>query len=831
MYIRRLNAMNVPFNFETARTKAAGKALLDSGATDNFISEDTWKRLGVGRKKLEAPITVYNVDGTENKQGKLTYYCRLRVKYDGKEDLQNFYLTDLGKDRLILGFPFLHKFNPQVDWRKGVLKEGMVTIQSAMLKHVNKITSQLQLKALRQLGAPKEGEALYLRKVNIAQQMAKNYQAKHGKEDNTIPKEFQKYQEVFSEEASKKFPPDRNPNYRIEFTEEAPSHLNCKVYPLTLKETEALKKYIAEELDKGFIEPSSSPFTSLVFFRDKKDSEEKWLIIDYRRLNKFTKRDNGPLPRIDLILDQFQGMEIFSKFDIRWGFNNLPIRKEDRHKAAIKTPIGTFQSKVLTFGMRNGPAAFSRLMQRDFATWLNKWHHYKDTTGANYMDDFGIGSRDTPLGREGHKECIHDLLTLMQKHSYHLKPSKCRWMQSQMEFLGVLMKKGVMRIDPSKREGLLNWPRVLKDKDDVRRTMGMLQYQRRFIPGFSHIARPIFRTLAKGPFHWTKEAEASLDQLLKTIERNPMVGLPDQSKQFEMETDASNYAMGAVLFQRDENDNRIDVGYFSKALTKTQMNYDVFGKEYASIIGALRNWCYLLEGARFPVKIWTDHANLAKFTELQRIPGRIARYMEFMSRFDIEIHHLPGRKNTQADALSRRSDHIPPEGEQHLGIPLPESLFIRYIRPAALEQNIRDTQKKEEFKERLKKWTEKYKLDQQGGYYWRGGALVMPDPDNLAKPLLEIYHDGPSSGHPGQAKTYNDITRYYWWPDIKEFVTGYIQGCAICQENKINTRHNTPPLNPIYPDEDAQPFQTIAMDLIVKLPDSHGYDSILKIKN
>ena len=258
--------MNVPFNFETAHTKAAGKALLDSGATDNFINVDTWKKLGVGRKKLETPITVYNVDGTENKQGKLTHYCRLRVKYNEKEDLQNFYLTDLGKDRLILGFPFLHKFNPQVNWRKGVLKEGTVTIQSAMLKHVNKITSQLQLKALKQLGAPKEGEALYLRKVNIAQQMAKNYQAKHGKEDNTIPKEFQKYQEVFSEEASKKFPPDRNPNYQIEFTEEAPSHLNCKVYPLTLKETEALKKYIAEELDKGFIEPSSSPFTSPVFF-------------------------------------------------------------------------------------------------------------------------------------------------------------------------------------------------------------------------------------------------------------------------------------------------------------------------------------------------------------------------------------------------------------------------------------------------------------------------------------------------------------------------------------------------------------------------------------
>jgi hypothetical protein len=245
----------------------------------------------------------------------------------------------------------------------------------------------------------------------------------------------------------------------------------------------------------------------------------------------------------------------------------LPIEEKDRHKAAIKTPLGTYQSKVLTFRMRNGPAAFSRLMQRDFAPWLNKWHNYKETTGANYMDDFGIGSKDMPLGKEGHRECIHDLLSLMEKHSYHLKPSKCRWMQPEMEFLGVLMKKGMMRIDPSKREGLLNWPRMLKSKDDVRRTMGILQFQRRFILGFSYIARPIFRTLAKGPFIWTEEARSSLDRILKIVERNPSVGLPDPTKPFEIEIDASNYTIGAVLFQRDNEDNRVDVGCFSKALT------------------------------------------------------------------------------------------------------------------------------------------------------------------------------------------------------------------------------------------------------------------------
>jgi hypothetical protein len=195
-----------------------------------------------------------------------------------------------------LGFPFLRKFNPVIDWKNGILKEGRVTIQSVMFKHIDKITSLLQRKALKQIGPLKEDEAVYIRKINFAQQMAKEYKAKHGEEEDSIPEDFRKYEKVFSEKESRRFPPDRHPNYRIEFTDDAPEHLNCKVYPLTKKETETLKQYIAEELDKGFIEPSTSPFTSPIFFRDKKDSNEKRLIIDYRRLNKFTKRDNGPLP-------------------------------------------------------------------------------------------------------------------------------------------------------------------------------------------------------------------------------------------------------------------------------------------------------------------------------------------------------------------------------------------------------------------------------------------------------------------------------------------------------------------------------------------------------
>jgi hypothetical protein len=611
MYIRRINAMNVRFKFQTAHAKAEETALLDSGATENFIDEETWKKMGVGRRPLSKSIKVYNVDGTENRKGELTHYCRLRILFDGKEDLQDFYITTLGKDRLILGFPFLQKFNPTVDWKRGRFKKGVVSIQSAMYKHLDRTVLAYQKRALKTLGRPKEGEAIFVRRANIAQEMAHQYQAKREKVDESVPEQFRKFTKVFSEKESRRFPPDRNPNYQIEFTDKAPEYLNCKVYPLTKLETETLKKYLADELEKGFLEPSKSAFTSPVFFINKKDGKEKRLVIDYRRLNEFTKRDNGPLPRMDDVLRQLEGMELFSKFDIRWGYNNMPIEESDKHKGAFKTPLGTYQSKVLTFGMRNAPAAFSRLMQRDFRTWLDKWQRYKDTTGVNYMDDFGVASKNTPLGREGHEECIKDLLTLMEEKSYFLRASKCKWMQPEMEFLGVLVKEGAMRVEPSKREGIANWPRTLKDKDDVRRTMGMLQFQRRFIPGFSHIAKPIFNTLKKGPFVWTDEAKEALDRIIRRIADDPVIKHPNPDKPFEVEIDASAYATGAALIQRDDEGGRVEVGYHSEALNKTERNYDVYDREFLALIRAFRFWRHLLEGSP-GIKVYTDHANLAK---------------------------------------------------------------------------------------------------------------------------------------------------------------------------------------------------------------------------
>ena len=144
VYIRRLNAMNIPFTFVTAHTTAEESALLDSGATENFIDHSAWKRLKIGKQELHEPMVVRNVDGTQNKQGELTHYCWLRVRYKEKESLQKFYLTDLGTDRVILGYPFLYEFDPTINWKKGQLMEGAVQIETARYKYLDLYVAKLQ---------------------------------------------------------------------------------------------------------------------------------------------------------------------------------------------------------------------------------------------------------------------------------------------------------------------------------------------------------------------------------------------------------------------------------------------------------------------------------------------------------------------------------------------------------------------------------------------------------------------------------------------------------------------------------------------------------------
>jgi len=294
----------------------------------------------------------------------------------------------------------------------------------------------------------------------------------------------------------------------------------------------------------------------------KKDMKEMRYIIDYRPLNEVTQRDVTPLPNLGQCIENLQGMELFSKFDIRWGYNNICIHSGDEWKAAFKTRRGLFEPKVMFFGLNNSPALFQRFMHMILEPLYKKYGHNsftihipgfdKDERAAleNYMDDCGIGTKATLEGRRLHIQIIHDFFDILAKHSLHLKLSKSVFMQPQMDFLGVQISKDGVTIDPAKVAGLRDYPRTLVNLRQARGFLGVAGYHRMFVPNFSAIAAPITRLTGKGvPFEWGPEQQEAQEKLIDLITNAPILVKPNLSRQFELEVDASQIATGAILYQ------------------------------------------------------------------------------------------------------------------------------------------------------------------------------------------------------------------------------------------------------------------------------------------
>jgi hypothetical protein len=225
----------------------------------------------------------------------------------------------------------------------------------------------MQMEAIQYHGRPKEGQALFVRQTNVAQQWAQ--EAEKGKVHltlKTIPKEYRCHTKVFSEEEAKRFPPDREENITIKLKPDAPDIINCKIYPLTKDKRELLQRWILEEEALGRIYAGSSQYTTPVYFIRKKDSQEKQIIMDYQHLNKWTVCNNNPLPNITTAMERLHGKMLFSKFDICMGYNNIQIAEEDQYKAVIKTQFGTYIPRIMYFGLTNAPPFFQRTMHRDF---------------------------------------------------------------------------------------------------------------------------------------------------------------------------------------------------------------------------------------------------------------------------------------------------------------------------------------------------------------------------------------------------------------------------------------------------------------------------------
>jgi len=248
-------------------------------------------------------------------------------------------------------------------------------------------------------------------------------------------------------------------------------------------------------------------------------------------------------------------------------------------------------------------------------------------------------------------------------------------------------------------------------------------------------------------------------------------------------------------------------------------------------------WSHLLKGTTIPVLVFTDHANLRYYREPRKIGPCIAGYLPEREQYNIILEYKPGATN-RADALSRRPDYKGPNPINDDVTVWPDHYFcdnhtsIRVFNMDSIGDNLDSCIKLAQYKEQplLKKWAITYNLSLLDGTHWyHGTALVVVADNALRRGVISLFHDHVTAGHAGITKTLQLITLYYWWPNLKTFITEYIKGCATCQMTKVNTHPTHPPIFPITPADNARPFETVAMDFITKLPQSGGFDTILTI--
>jgi len=387
-----------------------------------------------------------------------------------------------------------------------------------------------------------------------------------------------------------------------------------KVYPLSREEREEVREFVKKQLRKGYIWPSKSPQTAPVFFVGKKDGKKR-MVQDYRYLNEWTIKNNYPLPLISDVLENIRTKRLFTKMDLRWGYNNVRIKEGDEWKATFTMPEGSFEPTVMFFGLTNSPATFQAMMNELLRDLIN--------TGkvVVFIDDVIVGTET----EEGHDELVAEVVKRLEESDLYVKPEKCKWKVREVEFLGVVIRLEGIKMEKEKVKGVLEWP-IPKCVKDVQKFLGLANYYRRFIEGFATVARPLHDLVKKDKkWEWTEKEENTFKELKERFTKELVLAALDIDKKMRMEVDASDYATGGVLSMECEDGLWRLVAFLSKSLNETERNYEIHDKEMLAIIRGLENWRHLLEGARFKFEIWTDHKNLEYFMKAQKLNRRQAR--------------------------------------------------------------------------------------------------------------------------------------------------------------------------------------------------------------
>ena len=609
--------------------------------------------------------------------------------------------------------------------------------------------------------------------------------------------------------------------HKIDTQSHVPIHQ--RPYRVPVSQKPVIKKHIDDMLKADLIEPSMSPWCAPVVLVKKKSGETRFC-CDYRKLNSITKKTAFPLPLIEETLTILHSKRYFTILDCCSGYHQVPMAPEDAEKTAFAVENRLYQWKVMAFGLTGAPGTFAQLMQFVLGDLL------PDKVQV-FLDDIRVlgATLDEQLAN------LRAVLERLRVAGLKLKPSKCKFLQRRVEFLGHIVSENGIEPDESKVEKIKTFP-IPRNVSEVRSWISLCGYYRKFVPGFAAIAHPLTQLTKKdAKFEWSIDCQTAFEELKNRLITAPILAYPDFSLPFLIFTDASNFAVGAILSQI-QNGKEVVIAYASKQLEKAQLNYSTIEKEAFAIIFATKQFhCYIYN---HPVNIVSDHAPLRYLMEMKDSSNpRLARWSLALQSLDLKIEYRPGKVHRNADVMSR--------------IPIGALTAVVFENPP----DVTGEQRKDPYCSEIIKFLENkelppgrsepswlknvnnYSINEDNILQMKSTGLDRREEERLLLVLplsmrewvLQDMHDDPLGGaHLGYEKTYDRIRKKFYWPRMMSEIQQYCYACESCAKSKTSPHMKKAPLSPdTIP---SRPFERVAIDILGPLKETyHGNKYVLVV--